>query len=122
MIEVSPVCSREAFGGKLWRDARPFWWGRNPNENIEGSEGRQKSHWLFKEKVYPKVAELYLKVIGRYDEYDPTTMQPQELLDFRHMYKNVKPTTFGDGTFGEEMRQRKIQNLEMGFLRLLQTC
>lgn len=122
MIEVSPVCSREAFGGKLWRDARPFWWGRNPDTNIEGSEGRQKSHWLFKEKVYPKAAELYLKVIGRYDEYNPATMQPQELLDFRHMYKNIKSTTFGDGTFGEEMRQRKIQNLEMGFLRLLQTC
>jgi hypothetical protein len=54
MIEVTPVCDEDNWGGKRWLDARPFDWGYG------GEKGKQKNIQSVFNKVYEMAAKSYL--------------------------------------------------------------
>jgi hypothetical protein len=54
MIEVTPVCDEDNWGGKRWLDARPFDWG------YSGENGKQKDIQSVFNKVYEMAAKSYL--------------------------------------------------------------
>lgn len=112
MIEVTPVCDEDIWGGKRWLDARPFDWGYG------GENGKQKDIQSVFNKVYEMAAKSYLIQIGKLGESDTMT-DYIELLNFRHIFDSQISAAEGNDNFAFELYKTREQNLEYGLLKTI---
>lgn len=111
MIEVTPVCDEDIWGGKRWLDARPFDWGYG------GDNGKKKGVQSVFDKVYEQAAKDYLNRLGRLSKDDKMT-DYIELLDFRHQFDDkVAKAEEEKDNFALELYKTREQNLEYGLLK-----
>ena len=106
LIEVTPVCDEDIWGGKRWIDARPFNWGYG------GINGEKQGIQNIFDAVYTIARKDYLTSLGKEDN--------EENLKFRSWYEDriLKAKEEGDN-FAYEYYKTLELNAEYGFLKLL---
>ena len=106
LIEVTPVCNEDIWGGKRWIDARPFNWGYG------GINGEKQGIQNIFDAVYTIARKDYLASLGKEDS--------EENLKFRLWYEDriLKAKEEGDN-FAYEYYKTLELNAEYGFLKLL---
>lgn len=106
LIEVTPVCTEDNWGGKRWLDARPFDWGYG------GSNGEKQGIQNVFDEIYKIARADYLNLFNKEDS--------DENLQFRKWYIDaIERAKENNDTFAEEYYKTLELNAEYGFLKLL---
>lgn len=106
LIEVTPVCREDIWGGKRWLDARLFNWGYG------GVNGKKQGIQNIFDAVYTIARKDYLNSLGKEDK--------EENLNFRLWYEDkiLNAKENGDN-FAYEYYKTLELNAEYDFLKLL---
>lgn len=104
LIEITPICKEDEWGGKRWLDSRPFDWGYGGDANGEKLV-IQKTF----DRVYKKAEKAFLK---RHSEL--------KSLNFRKLHDQqiLEATEIGDN-FSKEYYLTKQISYEYEFLKLI---
>lgn len=106
LIEVTPVCDEDIWGGKRWLDARPFDWGYG------GANGQEQGIQKIFDAVYKIARKDYLTSLGKADT--------EENLKFRLWYEDkIMAAEANKNVFAYEYYKTLELNAEYGFLKLL---
>lgn len=102
LIEVTPVCKEDKWGGKRWLDSRPFEW------SYEGVDGEKQGIQKVFDAVYEVAANDYKQELS------------VDNLDFRLWYENeIYMAQQNEDYFAYEYYRILELNAEYGFLKKL---
>lgn len=114
LIEITPVCELDNWGGKRWLDARPFDWGYGGDESKD-----KKNIQKYFDIIYDYVKQNYLLQLGCSEEEIETN--GDSLINFRTWYSDKIETARKESDiFSYEYFRNKEVDLEYGFLKELQ--
>lgn len=106
LIEVTPVCEEDIWGGKRWLDARPFDWGYG------GEQGQKQEIQKVFDIVYEMAKEYYLDINDKENTDDN--------MKFRFWYQEeIAAAKKNNDNFAYEYYRSLELNAEYGFLKVL---
>lgn len=114
LIDISPVCEEDNWGGKTWNDARAFNWGYGGDK-----EGEKTYLQKTFDETYDTVKNIYLKKLGYTEEI--IDLNGDDLINFRKKYlERIETAKEKNNMFVYEYYKNKEMQLEYGFLKHLQ--
>ena len=124
LIDISPIVDENQWGGKRWKDARPFKWG-TVNDNERNNYN----------KVYFEAIKIFRKVYYNDDCSEKTEEQLEDKIKFR-LYNNdfnevTLPKSYAETKKTEDtykkylyysVKKYRSEKDELKFLKLLDNC